>query len=85
MKYFGDFLSSQFDSQFYRRNTLSICNIPKTKQSKLSFLEMKYKKLMVKNKPKLFVLNSPSQNEKYFYNPLQDDEYFGTIMKANDR
>lgn len=40
---------------------------------------------MVKNKPKLFVLNSPSQNEKYFYNPLQDDEYFGTIMKANDR
>ena len=40
---------------------------------------------MVKNKPKLFVLNSPSQKEKYFYNPLQEDEYFGTIMKVNDR
>ncbi len=40
---------------------------------------------MVNNKPKLFVLNSQAQLEKYFFNPLRDDDYFGTIMKANDK
>lgn len=60
MKYFGDFLSSEFDSEG-RRNRLSVCNVPKTKESKLGFLENKYKKLMAKSKPKLFLLNSPLQ------------------------
>lgn len=83
MRYFGDYLASEFDG--LEKKSFSICNIPKTKESKLSFLEAKYKKLMGKNKPKLFVLNAPVQQEKYFFNPLDGDEYFSTIMKSHDK
>ena len=30
-------------------------------------------------------MNAPTQQEKYFFNPLLDDEYFNTIMRANDK
>lgn len=40
---------------------------------------------MAKCKPKLFIMNAPMQQQKYFFNPLDHDEYFGTIMKTFDK